>query len=325
VSTPRPLVICLMGPTASGKTDLAIELAQRRNCELVSVDSALVYRGLDIGSAKPGYPHHLIDIRDPAEVYSAADFAADANRVVAEIIARERTPLLVGGTMLYFKAFLDGLAAMPPAHPEIRTEIAAQAASYGWPHIHSRLAQVDPQSAARIHPHHTQRLSRALEVYLASGVTLTDWHRGGGSDTHDRYRVVQMAICPLSRAILHQRIALRFEAMMAAGLLDEVRSLWQRADLHSGLPALRAVGYRQLWRHLDGDLSLEEAVQGAIAATRQLAKRQLTWLRKWPHLAWIYTDNAGNLANSDSGVGCSEATGLRPVELALNYLGQSPL
>ena len=325
MSTHRPLVICLMGPTASGKTDLAIELALRRNCELVSVDSALVYRGMDIGSAKPGYPHHLIDIRDPAEVYSAADFAADANRVVAEIIARDRTPLLVGGTMLYFKAFLDGLAEMPPAHPEIRAEIAAQAASHGWPHIHSRLAQVDPQSAARIHPHHTQRLSRALEVYLASGVALTDWHRSGGSDVHDRYRVVQLAICPLSRDILHQRIARRFEAMMAAGLLEEVRCLWKRADLHSGLPAMRAVGYRQLWRHLDGEFDLDEAVRGAIAATRQLAKRQLTWLRKWPHLAWIYTDNAGNLAIGDSGVSHIKGQGLRPVDMALNYLGQSPL
>lgn len=325
MSAHRPLLICLMGPTASGKTDLAIELARRQNCELVSVDSALVYRGMDIGSAKPDYPHHLIDIRDPAEVYSAADFAADANRVVAEIIARDRTPLLVGGTMLYFKAFLDGLAEMPPAHPEIRAEIAAQARSHGWPHIHNWLAQVDPQSAARIHPHHTQRLSRALEVYLASGVTLTEWHRAGGSDTHDRYRVVQLAICPISRDILHRRIALRFEAMMAAGLLEEVRCLWTRPDLHGGLPAVRAVGYRQLWRYLDGEVSLDEAVSAAVAATRQLAKRQLTWLRKWPHLVWIYTDNAGNLASGDSSFSHIEGRELMPVDMALNYLGQPPL
>jgi tRNA dimethylallyltransferase len=321
VSAQRPLLICLMGPTASGKTDLAIELAQRRNCELISVDSALVYRGMDIGTAKPTYPHHLIDIRDPADTYSAADFAADANRVVADIIARGGTPLLVGGSMLYFKAFLEGLAEMPTAHREIRAAIAAQASSLGWPHIHQRLAQVDPQSAARIHPHHTQRLSRALEVYLASGVTLTEWHRGGGSDTLERYRVVQLALCPESRTVLHQRIALRFEAMLAAGLLDEVRRLRQRPDLHAGLPAVRAVGYRQLWRHLDGECSLDEAVKSATAATRQLAKRQLTWLRKWPHLAWIYTDHAGNLAAGES----LEGRGRMPVDLALTYLEQPPL
>lgn len=325
MSAQLPLLICVMGPTASGKTDLAIELARRLDCELVSVDSALVYRGLDIGSAKPDYPHHLVDIRDPTEVYSAADFALDANRVVADITARGKTPLLVGGTMLYFKAFLEGLAEMPAAQPEIRAEIAAQARSHGWPHIHRRLAQVDPQSAARIHPHHSQRLSRALEVYLASGVTLTEWHRSGGSDTPDRYRVVQLAICPVSRSVLHQRIARRFEAMMTAGLLDEVRHLWQRPDLHAGLPAIRAVGYRQLWQHLDGEYSLEEATQNAIAATRQLAKRQLTWLRKWPHLAWIYTDNAGNLAPGNLGEEQVNRLDWMPVDLALNYLERSPL
>ena len=220
----KPLLICLMGPTASGKTDLAIALAQRLDCELVSVDSALVYRGMDIGSAKPDYPHHLVDIRDPAQAYSAAEFVTDAHRLVAEIIARGRTPLLVGGTMLYFKAFLDGLAEMPGADPAIRARIAAQADAHGWPHIHEQLAQVDPQAAARIHPHHSQRLSRALEVYRASGVTLTQWHKNGGADTYDRYRVVQLAICPVERAILHQRIARRFELMMEAGLLEEVRA-----------------------------------------------------------------------------------------------------
>jgi len=314
-----------MGPTASGKTDLAIELAHRIDCELVSVDSALVYRGMDIGTAKPHYPHHLVDIRDPAETYSAADFATDAHRVVADIVARGRTPLLVGGTMLYFKAFLQGLAKMPAAQPGIRAEIEAQARRHGWPHIHAQLAKVDPRAAARIHPRHAQRLSRALEVYLASGVPLTEWHEGGEATPADRYRVVQLAICPLSRALLHQRIAQRFEAMLANGLLDEVRRLRQRGDLHPGLPAVRAVGYRQLWRHLEGDCSLDEAIQNAVAATRQLAKRQLTWLRKWPHLAWIYTDHAGTLAQSDNSEIPVRWLGRKPVELALNYLRPSPL
>ncbi len=325
LSAPRPRLICLLGPTASGKTELAVALARRLDCELVSVDSALVYRGMDIGTAKPDYPHHLIDIRDPAEPYSAADFAADARRVVADIVARGRTPLLVGGTMLYFKALLDGLAPMPAAQPGIRAGIAAQAELHGWPSVHAQLAQVDPEAAARIHPHHTQRLSRALEVYLASGVPLTEWHRRGGGDTLERYRVVQFALCPVPRALLHQRIALRFEAMLAAGLLDEVLRLRRRRDLHPGLPAIRAVGYRQLWKHLDGSCTLEEATQQAIAATRQLAKRQLTWLRKWPDLEWIYTDNAGNVV-PDDGCGALQAdAGESALDLTLNYLGRLPL
>lgn len=321
----NPLLICLMGPTASGKTDLAIELAQRLDCELVSVDSALVYRGMDIGSAKPDYPHHLVDIRDPAQAYSAADFVADAHRLTADIIARGKTPLLVGGTMLYFKAFLEGLAEMPGTDQAIRAEIAAQAESHGWPYIHQQLSEVDPQAAARIHPNHSQRLSRALEVYQASGVTLTEWHRNAGADAYDRYRVVQLAICPVERAFLHQRIAKRFELMMEAGLLAEVHSLRQRADLHDGLPAIRAVGYRQLWQHLDGKCTLDDAVENAVAATRQLAKRQLTWLRKWPHLGWIFTDQAGNLATSGQAEDRAIWEGGKPLELALNYLDRPPL
>ena len=321
----KPLLICLMGPTASGKTDLAIELAQRLDCELVSVDSALVYRGLDIGSAKPDYPHHLVDIRDPADAYSAADFVVDANRVVADIFARGRTPLLVGGTMLYFKALLEGLSEMPAADPAIRAEIAVEAQVHGWPYIHQQLALVDPQAAARIHPHHSQRLSRALEVFRASGVTLTEWHSEHAPPVLAHCRVVQMAICPLERTQLHQRIARRFALMMEAGLLQEVRSLWQRADLHAALPAIRAVGYRQLWQHLEGECSLDEAVKNAEAATRQLAKRQLTWLRKWPDLAWIYTDPAGKLAfETDSGAR-QDSAGKTPLELALNYLERPPL
>ncbi len=320
----KPLLICLMGPTASGKTDLAIELAQQLGCELVSVDSALVYRGMDIGTAKPTYPHHLVDIRDPAQAYSAADFVADASRVVADITARGKTPLLVGGTMLYFKAFLDGLAEMPPADPALRVQIAAAAAAHGWPYIHQQLAQVDPQAAARIHPHHSQRLSRALEVYQSSGVTLTEWHRRAGPVAHDHCRVVQLAICPEERSLLHERIARRFELMMEAGLPEEVRQLWQRPDLHAGLPAMRAVGYRQLWQHLEGECSLDDAVKNAVAATRQLAKRQLTWLRKWPHLDWIYTDRAGNVAASGLSQGQRDGLEGKPLALALNYLGRAP-
>jgi len=325
VNPDKPLLICLMGPTASGKTDLAVALARHLDCELVSVDSALVYRGMDIGSAKPDYPHHLVDIRDPVQAYSAAEFATDAHRLVAQIIARGRTPLLVGGTMLYFRAFLEGLASMPGADPVIRARIAAQAEVHGWPHIHEQLAQVDPQAAARIHPHHSQRLSRALEVYQASGVTLTEWHRSRGSDINDRYRVVQLAICPVERAILHQRIARRFELMVEAGLLEEVRGLWRRPDLHAGLPAMRAVGYRQLWQHLEGECALDDAVKNAIAATRQLAKHQLTWLRKWPHLGWIYTDHAGNVALNRLSEEDTDWIGERPLGLALNYLARRPL
>lgn len=320
-----PQLICLMGPTAAGKTELAIALAGQLGCELVSVDSALVYRGMDIGSAKPVYPHHLVDIRDPAHAYSAADFAADAQRVVDDIIARGKTPLLVGGTMLYFKAFLNGLAAMPAADPAIRAQIAAEAGVHGWPHIHQQLARVDPEAAAHIHPRHSQRLSRALEVYRASGITLTQWHTRSGAGVRDRYRVAQLAICPLDRAVLHQRIARRFALMMDEGLLAEVRGLWQRGDLHAGLPALRAVGYRQLWRHLEGECSLDEAVNNAVAATRQLAKRQLTWLRKWPHLAWIYTDNVGNLASGGLSDEQPDWRGETPLGLALNYLARHPL
>lgn len=333
-SQDKPLLICLMGPTASGKTDLAIELAGKLDCELISVDSALVYRGLDIGSAKPDYPHHLVDIRDPGDPYSAADFVADASQLAADITARGKVPLLVGGTMLYFKAFLQGLSAMPAADPSIRAEIARQAGQFGWPHIHQLLEEIDPVSAARIHPNHSQRLSRALEVFRQTGVPLSEWHREPVSvgDEHalapvaaEQFHIVQMAICPAERAVLHDRIARRFAQMMAQGFLQEVQALWQREDLHSDLPAARAVGYRQLWQYLDGNCSLEEAVGNGIAATRQLAKRQLTWLRKWPDLNWIYTDSAGNPTLD----GRSELKRAQFAEtalgLALNYLEQSPL
>lgn len=313
-----------MGPTASGKTDLAVELAAARGCELVSVDSALVYRGLDIGSAKPDYPHHLVNIRDPAQVYSAAEFAADANRVVGEIIARGRTPLLVGGTMLYFRAFLQGLAGMPPADRAVREEIARQAAARGWPWIHAQLAAVDPAAAARIHPNHSQRLSRALEVYRVSGVPLSRWHqRAPVSAPLSRFQVVQLALSPVERALLHRRIERRFELMMDAGFLDEVWRLRQRGDLHPELPALRAVGYRQLWRYLDGQCTLPEAVAAGVAATRQLAKRQLTWLRKWPDLEWIYTDSAGNVCGAGGPEEGGDGPSRMPLAAALNYIDRA--
>ena len=322
-----------MGPTASGKTDLAIQLAERLDCELVSVDSALVYRGLDIGSAKPEYPHHLVDIRDPGEAYSAAEFVADATRLIREIQLRGRTPMLVGGTMLYFRALLEGLADMPSAEPAIRARIERDAAAHGWPHVHAQLAEVDPDSAARIHPNHSQRIGRALEVYRASGVTMTEWFerqkrrdldRGEDAGELRDCEVVQLAICPEDRKVLHERIALRFGQMMAAGFLDEVRALHQRGDLHPGLPAIRAVGYRQLWQHLEGECSLEEAVERGIAATRQLAKRQLTWLRKWPDLMWIHTDKDGNLCTAGLSQEEMGRAGQTPVELALKFLGQPP-
>lgn len=317
----NPLLLCVMGPTASGKTDLAITLAERMNCELISVDSALVYRGLDIGSAKPDYPHHLIDILDPSQAYSAADFAGDANRLVDDITARGKTPLLVGGTMLYFKAFLEGLADMPAADPAIRAQIEAEAQARGWPHLHAELARVDPASAERIHPNHSQRLGRALEVYRASGVPISHWQSELPEGLpQERFRIEQVAICPQPRSILHDRIAVRFQQMMTDGLLEEVTTLFEREDLHPDLPAMRSVGYRQLWQHLAGDCSLEEAVERAEAATRQLAKRQLTWLRKWPELEWIYTDKGGNVVETTLSDFTGETKEANPANLLLKYL-----
>jgi tRNA dimethylallyltransferase len=314
-----PLVICLMGPTASGKTDLAIELAGARNCELVSVDSALVYRGLDIGSAKPDYPHRLVDIRDPAEPYSVAEFCDDAVAAIRDILAAGRTPLLVGGTMLYFKALLEGIADMPAADPDIRAQLEAEAEEQGWPALHRRLAAVDPEVAAGIHPNHSQRIGRALEVYLSSGVTMSEWRRRqapGGLLAED-FRVLQLAIAPARRAVLHARIARRVDAMLAAGLVNEVRRLHTRGDLGPELPAMRAVGYRQMWGYVEGRYELDQARELVIQATRQLAKRQLTWLRGWPGLHWIYTDEAGHAAETPEEL---EASGQRPLDLALKYL-----
>ncbi|AYC31215.1 tRNA (adenosine(37)-N6)-dimethylallyltransferase MiaA [Pseudomonas cavernae] len=301
MSNRLPPAIFLMGPTAAGKTDLALELARLLPCELISVDSALIYRGMDIGTAKPSaavlaeFPHRLIDIRDPVESYSAAEFRADALAAMVEISARGRIPLLVGGTMLYYKALLEGLADMPSADPQVRAELEGRAAVEGWEALHRELAEVDPQSAARIHPNDPQRLTRALEVYRVSGMTMTA-HRQrqagqdlgtGGAVGQLPYTVVQLAIAPAQRQALHERIAERFHAMLEQGFVAEVEALRERGDLHAGLPSMRAVGYRQVWDYLDGNLSKAEMTERGIIATRQLAKRQFTWLRGWAGLHWF--------------------------------------
>lgn len=277
-----------MGPTASGKTDLALAIADQGPFEIVSVDSALVYRHMDIGTAKPGaevlarHPHHLIDIREPSEPYSAADFRADAIRVADDIAARGRIPLFVGGTMLYFKALRDGLAALPSADEAVRARIAAEARLSGWPAVHARLAEIDPVAAARINPNDPQRLQRALEVYEISGKSMTAL-LGAGSEPCP-FDLCQIAILPPDRTELHARIEQRFMAMLRGGFMDEVTALRARGDLMPEMPSIKAVGYRQAWAHLDGDYSYDDMVFRAIVATRQLAKRQLTWLRGWPSL-----------------------------------------
>ena len=283
-----------MGPTASGKTDLAMAFCDVLPCELVSVDSALVYRGLDIGSAKPSadelarYPHALIDICEPTHAYSVAEFRRDALREMQRIQDGGRVPLLVGGTMLYFKALLEGLADMPAADPAVRAEIAALAEEKGWPAVHAELNNVDPECAAVIHPNHSQRLSRALEVYRLSGVTMTEW-RARQQASELPWRCYQFAIAPSDRTELHRRIHLRLQQMFERGFVNEVRSLIARSDLTEDLPAMRAVGYRQVWQHLRGDFDLDTAFEKALIASRQLAKRQMTWLRAWPELHWLDT------------------------------------
>ncbi|MDV5172094.1 tRNA (adenosine(37)-N6)-dimethylallyltransferase MiaA [Photobacterium rosenbergii] len=291
MTKPLPQAIFLMGPTASGKTDLAIRLRQQLPVELISVDSALIYKDMDIGTAKPDAdelaqaPHRLIDIRDPAQSYSAADFRADALKEMADIVAQGRIPLLVGGTMLYYKALLEGLSPLPAADPAIRAQIEQEAAEKGWQAMHEELVRIDPVSGARIHPNDPQRLSRALEVFRISGKTLTELTKTQG-DTLP-YRVHQFAITPTDRAVLHRRIEQRFEKMIEAGFEQEVRALYERGDLNPDLPSIRCVGYRQMWEYLDGQCSLDDAVFRGICATRQLAKRQITWLRSWKDLTWL--------------------------------------
>lgn len=278
--------VALAGPTASGKTAAALAIAHARPVEIVSVDSALVYRSMDIGTAKPTpaeraqVPHHLIDIRDPREPYSAAAFVNDAARLIAEIRARGRLPLLVGGTMLYFKALAEGIDAMPSADPAVRRQLESEATALGWPAMHARLAEVDALTAARLAPNDGQRIQRALEVWLTSGRTMASFHAEQGAGGMPP--VALFSLEPTERTWLHQRIAERFDAMLAGGFLDEVRALRARGDLAPELPSMRSVGYRQAWEALDGLFPMAELRERGIAATRQLAKRQITWLRSMP-------------------------------------------
>ncbi|MEH6357739.1 MAG: tRNA (adenosine(37)-N6)-dimethylallyltransferase MiaA [Pseudomonadales bacterium] len=291
-----------MGPTASGKTDLAIEIAEHLPCDIISVDSALVYRGLDIGSAKPDAetlakaPHRLIDIRDPSEAYSAAEFRADAIEQMQEIVAAGRIPLLVGGTMMYFKVLREGIASMPAADQAVRDQIQADADRLGWQALHEKLQKIDPIAALKIHPNNPQRLMRALEVYELTGVALGEhWQQQAESVNDLPCQLHQFAIIPEDRAALHARIEQRFMMMLEQGFVDEVNGLYNRDDLHKDLPALRSVGYRQVWEYLDGALSYDEMVFRGVVATRNLAKRQLTWLRGWPELNTLLPGEQKNI------------------------------
>jgi tRNA dimethylallyltransferase len=286
-----PAIPLILGPTGAGKTDLALRLAERHNLEIVSVDSAMVYRGMDIGTGKPSpevlrrHPHHLVDILDPLQAYSAGQFVRDARRAIDDIRARGKLPLLVGGTMLYFRALRRGLANMPAADPAVRAAIDAEAALRGWPALHAELAALDPVSARRIQPNDAQRIQRALEVHRLTGKTLTELH--AAQPTNADLTFAAYAWVPNDREQLYAVIEQRFHAMMRAGLLTEVRKLYARGDLNADLPAIRAVGYRQLWEHLYGRDTLESAIQRAIFATRHLARRQLIWLRAEPEIQWL--------------------------------------
>ena len=292
-------VIAIMGPTASGKTGLALALANECDCEIISVDSALVYTGMDIGTAKPTaverslVPHHLIDIIDPAESYSVSQFCKDAVKLIEEIHSRNRVPILAGGTMMYFKALINGISPLPKSDEAIRQQIAEEAKSVGWAKLHDELCRVDPKSGERIHPNDPQRLTRALEVYRSSGKTLTYWQNEKGAPCP--YFISQFAIAPAERSVLHQRIEERFDMMLKQGFEQEVKQLLERGDLHEDLPSIRSVGYRQMWQYLTGQLSYEQMREKGIVATRQLAKRQLTWLRGWNELTWLDTFGKDNL------------------------------
>ena len=288
----KPLAIFLMGPTASGKTDLAIQLRQQLPVEVISVDSALIYRGMDIGTAKPSKaelalaPHRLIDICDPAESYSAANFRTDALREMQEISAQGKIPLLVGGTMLYYKALLEGLSPLPSADEKVRSEIEEKAALIGWGELHQELSKIDPISAQRINPNDSQRINRALEVFYLTGKTLTELTAQKGEALP--YDILQFAIAPEQREVLHRRIEQRFHKMIELGFQQEVEKLYRRPDLNENLPSIRCVGYRQMWEYLRGDYDHDEMVFRGICATRQLAKRQITWLRGWTSpMQWL--------------------------------------
>ena len=301
-----PKAIFLMGPTGSGKTDLAVELYKRFPVEIISVDSALVYKGMDIGTAKPDAatlqhaPHRLIDFLDPSQAYSAADFRADALREMAEISACGKIPLLVGGTMLYFRALEYGLSELPKADPEIRAKLDAEAAEHGWLNLHQRLQQLDPIAAQRIHPNDPQRLQRALEVYELTGKSLTELQQAMWQATCP-YDLLKIALIPDNRAWLHQRLAQRFDVMLSLGLIEEVKRLWTRGDLDVNLPAIRAVGYRQVWDYLNGKLDYTQMRDRAIVSTRQLAKRQMTWLRSETNIS-VYNPEEYSLSSLTSNV-----------------------
>jgi len=277
--------ICLMGPTASGKTDVAIKLCQRFPFDVISVDSALVYRGMDIGTAKPDpetlrqTPHRLIDIRNPEEGYSAGDFVRDARAEMDAIFAAGRVPLLVGGTMMYFRALTGGIAELPAADAQIRASIDADAADLGWPVLHKRLQDVDPEAAERINPNDSQRIQRALEVFIASGKPLSKWQQSAQDEARNDVRFIKIALQTATRELLHARIEERLNLMLNNGFIEEVKELYQLPGLTAKSPAMRSVGYRQIWEHLDGETTLDEAGRKALFATRQLAKRQITWLR----------------------------------------------
>jgi tRNA dimethylallyltransferase len=283
-----PPAIFLMGPTASGKTGIAVELMQRLPVEIISVDSALVYRDMNIGTAKPDAamlaraPHHLIDIIDPTDTYSAAAFCTDARRLMGEITARGNVPLLVGGTMLYFKALREGLSQLPVADPVVREELDALIARHGVPWLHSQLAMVDAESAARLSPNDTQRIQRAMEIYRITGQSMSELFKLQTENAVLPYQITSFALTPSDRSVLHQRISIRFEQMLEMGLLEELRALREKYDLKADLPSMRCVGYRQAWQYQDGEITETEFVDTGIIATRQLAKRQLTWLRSMP-------------------------------------------
>jgi len=296
----RPDILFLLGPTASGKTGLAVELVKQRNAEIVSVDSAMVYRGMDIGTAKPDAdtlavaPHALIDIRDPAEPYSAAEFRRDALVEIERIIAAGRVPLLTGGTSLYFRALENGLSDLPPRDDGLRARLTAQANAIGWTAMHTRLAAIDPASAARIHRNDAQRIQRALEIHALTGRTPTELHdkdRISANQSRLPWSIAKLVVAPASRESLHERIARRFQIMMDDGFHHEVEKLYARPDLNLELPAIRAVGYRQLWQVLDGTLGYDAGVEKSIFASRQLAKRQLTWLRSLDNAQWFDSDD----------------------------------
>jgi tRNA dimethylallyltransferase len=297
-------VICLAGPTAAGKSATTLALAARWPVEIINVDSATIYRGMDIGTAKPSQaerervPQHLLDIRDPAETYSAAEFRRDALELIEDILRRGRIPLLCGGTMLYYKALRDGLNDLPEADAEIRAAIDAEARQAGWPALHTQLGKFDPATAARLAPNDSQRVQRAIEIYRITGQTMSALLAAESGQPDGPYDYLTISLEPSDRLALHARIALRYREMLGHGLLEEVQALHSRPDLHTGLPSVRCVGYRQLWDYLDGKTDLESAVEQAIAATRQLAKRQLTWLRAQPerHVIDCLAPNAADLA-----------------------------